>query len=58
MKYCIHNKELWVLVEVYISMSGFVAHWFSHSGGKHWHEPINVQFRLKCPRQENTARDG
>lgn len=41
-KYRIHNGELWVLVSVYLTPSGFVAHWFGHNGA-HWHEPLKVQ---------------
>lgn len=32
MKYRIKNKELWVLIKVYVAPCGLVAHWFSHSG--------------------------
>lgn len=45
MKHQIFKGELWVLVEVYISGRGFVAHWFSHSG-VHRYEDLKVVCKL------------
>lgn len=39
------NGELWVLVEVYIALGGFVAHWFSHHG-VHSYETLKVRYKM------------
>lgn len=42
MKYRIKDGRYEVLVRVYLSFGGFVAHWFSHCG-KHTFEVLTVR---------------
>lgn len=46
MKHRVINGELQVLVEVYISGRGFVAHWIG-DGGRHIYEDLVVRYDPK-----------
>jgi len=46
-RYRIKDRELWVLIELYVAPCGLVAHWLSHSGA---HEFEPVQHALQSSR--------